>query len=166
MNVLALLRERFGRALTGLGIDAGDLSGLLPLVLPSQDAKFGDYQVNCAMPLGKRLGKPPREIAAQLVAGLDVVDFCEPPQIAGPGFINVKLKEDWLSAQLAATSADVGRLGVAEAVTPRTIVVDYSSPNVAKPMHVGHIRSTVIGDALNRILKFLGHQTISDNHLG
>src|SRR6476620_676551 len=166
MNVLALLRERFGRALTGLGIDAGDLSGLLALVLPSQDAKFGDYQATCAMPLGKRLGKPPREIAAQLVAGLDVVDFCEPPQIAGPGFINVKLKEDWLSAQLAATSADVGRLGVAEAVRPRTIVVDYSSPNVAKPMHVGHIRSTVIGDALNRILKFLGHRTISDNHLG
>jgi arginyl-tRNA synthetase len=166
MNILALLRERFGRALTGLGIDAGDLPGLLALVLPSQDAKFGDYQANCAMPLGKRLGKPPREIAAQLVAGLDVVDFCEPPQIAGPGFINVKLKEDWLRAQLAATSADVERLGVAKAVTPRTIVVDYSSPNVAKPMHVGHIRSTVIGDALNRILKFLGHRTISDNHLG
>jgi arginyl-tRNA synthetase len=166
MNVLALLRERFGRALTGLEIDAGNLPGLLALVLPSQDAKFGDYQANCAMPLGKRLGKPPREIAAQIISGLDVADFCEPPQIAGPGFINVKLKDDWLSAQLAATCADIERLGVAEAVTPRTIVVDYSSPNVAKPMHVGHIRSTVIGDALNRILKFLGHQTISDNHLG
>ena len=96
MNVLALLRERFGRALTGLGIDAGELPGLLALVLPSQDAKFGDYQANCAMPLGKRLGKPPREIAAQLVAGLDVAEFCEPPEIAGPGFINVRLKDDWL----------------------------------------------------------------------
>src|SRR6476469_5426575 len=128
MNVLALLRERFGRALTGLGIDAGDLSGLLALVLPSQDAKFGDYQANCAMPLGKRLGKSPREIAAQLVAGLDVAEFCEPPQIAGPGFVNLKLKDDWLRAQLAATAADGDRLGVAKAKAPRTIVVDYSSP--------------------------------------
>src|SRR6478672_3620146 len=120
MNTLALLRDRFGRALTSLGIDAADLTGLLALILPSQDAKFGDYQANCAMPLGKRMGKPPREIASQLVAGLDVADFCEPPQIAGPGFINVKLKEDWLSAQLAATSADVDRLGVAHAESPRT----------------------------------------------
>jgi arginyl-tRNA synthetase len=166
MNVLALLRERFGRALTGLGIASEDVPGLLALVLPSQDAKFGDYQANCAMPLGKRLGKPPREIAAQLVAGLDVAEFCDPPEIAGPGFINVKVKDDWLSAKVAATSADVDRLGVAKAAAPRTIVVDYSSPNVAKPMHVGHIRSTVIGDALNRILKFIGHRTISDNHLG
>jgi arginyl-tRNA synthetase len=166
MNVLALFRERFGRALTGLGIEADDLPGLLALVLPSQDAKFGDYQANCAMPLGKRLGKPPREIATQLVAGLDLGDFCEPPQMAGPGFINLKLRDDWLSTQLAATSADLEHLGVATAKTPRTIILDYSSPNVAKPMHVGHIRSTVIGDALYRILKFLGHQTISDNHLG
>src|SRR6476469_1377857 len=166
MNVLALLRERFGRALTGLGIDAGDLSGLLALVLPSQDAKFGDYQANCAMPLGKRMGKPPREIASQLVAALDVADVCEPPEIAGPGFINLRLKDDWLKAQLTATGADADRLGVAKAASPRTIVVDFSSPNVAKPMHVGHIRSTVIGDALYRILKFLGHHTISDNHLG
>src|SRR3954470_16762405 len=99
MNVLALLRERFGRALTGMEIDQGDLPGLIALVLPSQDAKFGDYQANCAMPLGKRLGKPPREIAAQLVTGLDMAQICEPPQIAGPGFINLKLKNEWLSAQ-------------------------------------------------------------------
>src|SRR3954464_6668280 len=166
MNVLALLRERFGRALTGLGIEADDLPGLLALVLPSQDAKFGDYQANCAMPLGKRLSKPPREVAAQLVAGLDVAEFSNPPQIAGPGFINLSLKDDWLIAQLAAISADVDRLGIAPPAKPRTFVVDYSGPNVAKPMHVGHIRSTVIGDALNRILKFLGHRTNSDNHLG
>src|SRR6476620_6712608 len=126
MNVLALLRDKFGRALTGLGIDAADLPGLLALVLPSQDAKFGDYQANCAMPLGKRLGKRPHEIAAQLVAALDVADFCEPPQIAVPGFINLTLDEDWLSAQVAATSADADRLGVAMAAAPRTIVVDYS----------------------------------------
>src|SRR6187401_586108 len=126
MNALALIRERFGRALTSLGIDADELPGLLTLVLPSQDAKFGDYQANCAMPLGKRMGKPPREIASQLVASLDVAEFCLPPQIAGPGFINVMLKDEWLSAQLAATSADVDRLGVAKASAPRTIVVDYS----------------------------------------
>jgi arginyl-tRNA synthetase len=166
MNVLALLRERFGRVLTTLSVDAADLSGLAALVLPSQDAKFGDYQANCAMPLGKRMGKPPREIAAQIVAALDVAEFCESPQIAGPGFINLKLKDHWLSAQLARTSADIDRLGVQPVAAPRAIVVDYSSPNVAKPMHVGHIRSTVIGDALYRILKFLGHRTISDNHLG
>jgi arginyl-tRNA synthetase len=166
MNVLALIRERFGRALAGLGIEASDLPGLLALVLPSQDAKHGDYQANCAMPLGKRLAKPPREIAARLVAGLDVVEFCETPEIAGPGFINLRLKDKWLSEQLSATSADVERLGVAKTARPRTIVVDYSSPNVAKPMHVGHIRSTVIGDAIYRILQFLGHRAISDNHLG
>jgi arginyl-tRNA synthetase len=166
MNVLGLLRERFARALMTLGIDASELPGLLALVLPSQDAKFGDYQANCAMPLGKRLAKPPREIAAQIIDAMDVAEFCERPQIAGPGFVNLRLKDDWLSKQLAATSADAERLGVTKAAEPRTIVVDYSSPNVAKPMHVGHIRSTVIGDALNRILKFLGHKTISDNHLG
>jgi arginyl-tRNA synthetase len=166
MNVLALLRERFGRALTTLGVAAGDLPGLVALVLPSQNAKFGDYQANCAMPLGKRLGKSPREIANQLIAALDVSEFCESPQIAGPGFINLKIKDDWLRAQLAATSADADRLGLAKTGAPRTIVIDYSSPNVAKPMHVGHIRSTVIGDALYRILKFLGQHTIGDNHLG
>src|SRR5947207_5724542 len=106
MNILATLRDRFARAIATLGIDAADLPALVALVLPSQDAKFGDYQANCAMPLGKRLGKPPREIAGQLIAALEVAEFCDPPQIAGPGFINLKLKDDWLKSQLAATSAD------------------------------------------------------------
>ena len=166
MNILATLRERFARALATLGIEAADVPGLTALVLPSQDAKFGDYQANCAMPLGKRLGQPPREIAARIVAALDVADWCDPPEIAGPGFINVRLKDEWLATQVSATSRDLERLGVPLATKPRTIVVDFSSPNVAKPMHVGHIRSTVIGDALYRILKFLGHRAISDNHLG
>jgi arginyl-tRNA synthetase len=166
MNVLAFLRDRFADALQSLGVDASESATVLGMVLPSQDAKFGDYQANLAMSLGKQLGKPPREIAQQLVANLQVRDAFEPPEIAGPGFINLRLKDDWIAEQLSLASADVERLGVATAAPLRMFVVDYSSPNVAKPMHVGHIRSTVIGDALNRIFKFLGHRTISDNHLG
>ena len=115
--------------------------------------------------LGKQLDKKPPEVAAEIAARLDVSDLCEPPQVAGPGFINLRLKDDWLVRQLTAALADP-RLGVATVARPRTFVIDYSAPNVAKPMHVGHIRSTVIGDALARILRFLGHTVITDNHLG
>jgi arginyl-tRNA synthetase len=166
MNLLALLRDRFAVALGDMGLEATDVAQLMELVLPSQDTKFGDYQANCAMPLGKRLGKPPREVAQQLVHRLDVAQLCEPPEIAGPGFINLRLKNEWLAKQVSTASSDSERIGVATAVKARTIVIDFSSPNVAKPMHVGHIRSTVIGDALYRILRFLGHRVISDNHLG
>src|SRR4051794_41658753 len=126
MNVLALLRERFGRALTGLGIEADDLPGLLALVLPSQDAKFGDYQANCAMPLGKRLGKPPREIAPQLVATLDIAAFCAPAQTAGPALINGRVKDDWLAQQLAELSHSRERLRGRTATSPRTVLVVHS----------------------------------------
>ncbi|MEX2316924.1 MAG: arginine--tRNA ligase [Pirellulales bacterium] len=160
------MRQRFAAALTTIGVESAALAALVEMVLPSQDAKFGEYQANCAMRLGKQLGKPPREVAADLVARLDVADLCQPPEIAGPGFINLRLRDEWLVEQLAATSADVERLGVALLADSRTFVIDYSSPNVAKPMHVGHIRSTVIGDALYRVLTFLGHKCISDNHLG
>ncbi len=163
MNILAELRRRFATAIAALAPDSGEL---VELVLPSQDAKFGDYQANCAMPLGKKLGAPPRQIAERLIAALDVADLCEPPEIAGPGFINLRLRAEWLLTKLQVASADVERRGIELAAAPRTFVVDYSSPNVAKPMHVGHIRSTVIGDALCRVLKFLGHRVISDNHIG
>jgi arginyl-tRNA synthetase len=166
MNVLALLRERFASALASIGVDEAEVPALQGMLLPSQDAKFGDYQANFAMPLGKQLGQPPRKIAEQLVAAVELDDVCEPPEVAGPGFINLRLKDEWIIAQLAAASSDADRVGVASAENPKSVVVDYSSPNVAKPMHVGHIRSTVIGDALYRVLKFLGHRTISDNHLG
>jgi arginyl-tRNA synthetase len=166
MNLLSLLRNRFASALQAMDIDAADVPGLAEMVLPSQDTRFGDYQANCAMPLGKKLGKSPREVASELVERLDVAKLCEPPEIAGPGFINLRLKDDWLAQQLACARRDIERLGVAPAAKARTFVVDYSSPNVAKPMHVGHIRSTVIGDALYRMLGFLGHRVISDNHLG
>jgi len=162
MNILPELKDRFRSALADLVSDPDHLASM---VRPAQDPRFGDYQANCAMPLGKQLGKPPREIAGDIVSRLDVADMCEAPEIAGPGFINLRLKPDWLNQQVNAASRDQ-RLGVTAASTPRKYVVDFSSPNVAKPMHVGHIRSTVIGDALCHILRFLGHQVTSDNHLG
>ncbi|NOZ39973.1 MAG: arginine--tRNA ligase [Planctomycetes bacterium] len=163
MNLLAELRQRFAAALESL--EPGTVE-LAEMVLPSKDAKHGDYQANCAMPLGKRLKQPPREIAQQLVDRLEVSDLCEPPEIAGPGFINLRIQDTWLTEQLQATLSDKSQLGVTPVAEPRTFVLDYSSPNVAKPMHVGHIRSTVIGAALYRVLKQLGHRVISDNHIG
>jgi arginyl-tRNA synthetase len=163
MRILAELRTRFRFALRALLDD--DLDPLLAMIRPSQDPRFGDYQANCAMPLGKRLGQPPREIASQLVEHLDAADLCCEPEIAGPGFINLRLRDDWLEAQLSRALRDE-RLAVATAETARTVIIDFSAPNVAKPMHVGHIRSTVIGDALYRILRFLGHHVVGDNHLG
>jgi arginyl-tRNA synthetase len=162
MNVLSEIKSRFRFVLADF-VDQPDV--LLEMIRPSQDSKFGDYQANCAMPLGKQLGKPPREIAAQIVEKLDVADICGEVSIAGPGFINLRLKDEWLIEQLTA-AIDDPRLGVLPAKHPRTFVIDYSSPNVAKPMHVGHIRSTVIGYALCRMLRFAGHHVISDNHLG
>jgi arginyl-tRNA synthetase len=164
MSMLPELKDRFRRALREMAEEAEEL---LDLIRRSQDPRFGDYQANFAMPLGKRLGRPPREVAAAVVNRLDVADFCHPPEIAGPGFINLRIKDDWLSRSLAAAVADPAqRLCIPVAARPRTYVIDYSAPNVAKPMHVGHIRSTVIGDALCRVLRFLGHGVISDNHLG
>jgi arginyl-tRNA synthetase len=135
------------------------------MIRATQDAKFGDYQANFAMPLGKQLGKAPRDVAAQVVEQTSLADLCHAPEIAGPGFINLRLKDEWLTERLQAAVNDE-RLGVPPIENPRTYVIDYSSPNVAKPMHVGHIRSTVIGDALDRTLRFLGHKVVSDNHLG
>lgn len=162
MNPLTILRERIAPVLTDLGVDPRDYLGL---VRPSQDPKFGDYQANFCMPLAGKLQRNSRELAAQIAAQLTIGDFCEPPEIAGPGFINLRLSEPWLQKKLRAALAHP-RLSVPLAAQPRTYVIDFSSPNVAKPMHVGHIRSTVIGDALSKIIRFLGHQVITDNHLG
>lgn len=165
MNVFALLKSRFQPAMAALVSDQARQRELLEMIRVAQDPKFGDYQANFAMPLGKQLGKPPRDVAAHLLAATKLDDLCHPPEVAGPGFINLRLRDDWLAKQTAkAVQSD--RLGIDPAAQPRTIVIDYSSPNVAKPMHVGHIRSTVIGDALCRTLRFLGHRVISDNHLG
>jgi arginyl-tRNA synthetase len=165
MNVLSQLKNRFRPAISAVVPDSAKVAELLDMVRPAQDPKFGDYQANFAMSLGKQLGKPPREVAGQIIAAARLDDICHQPQVAGPGFINLRLREDWLAAELDRAVPDE-RLGIPPAQKPRTIVIDYSSPNVAKPMHVGHIRSTVIGDALCRTLRFLGHRVISDNHVG
>jgi arginyl-tRNA synthetase len=124
-----------------------------------------DYQSNAAMGLAKRLGSKPLEFAQGIVDHLDVADFCEPPEVTPPGFINYRLRDDWLGARSAATLGDP-RVGVPLAAQAQRVVVDYSSPNAAKEMHVGHLRSTIIGDALVRLLRFAGHEVIPQNHVG
>jgi len=166
MNILQLLKDRFTPALHDfLGAGGPDVSALVEMIRPAQDTRFGDYQANFAMGLARQIQGNPREIATQVVARLQIDDLCHPPEVAGPGFINLKLRDEWLESQVNAAARE-DRLGVPPVAAPRTIVVDYSSPNVAKPMHVGHLRSTVIGDALTRVQRFLGHHVIADNHIG
>ncbi|WP_280714250.1 arginine--tRNA ligase [Kitasatospora sp. MAP5-34] len=124
-----------------------------------------DYQCNLAMSLAKPLGRPPREVAAAIVAALDADDLVETAEVAGPGFVNFVLRSDWLAARVAAMTGDE-RLGVAATAAPRRFALDYSSPNVAKEMHVGHLRSSIIGDTLLRLLRFAGHEVVPHNHLG
>jgi arginyl-tRNA synthetase len=132
-----------------------------PLIRPSQ---FADYQANVAMSLAKRLGRPPRDVAAALVEHLTVDDVCEPVDVSGPGFLNLRLRDAWLGGAVTDLGADA-RLGVP--VEERQVVpIDYSAPNVAKEMHVGHLRTTVVGDALARTLEHLGHDVIRQNHIG
>jgi arginyl-tRNA synthetase len=145
--------------IASFGPDFGDAD---PLIRPSS---FADFQANVALPLGKRLGRPPREVAAELAARLDVADMCAEPEVSGPGFINFSLRDDWIAAQATQMLGDP-RLGLAPTATPQTVVVEYSSPNVAKEMHVGHLRTTIVGDAIARVLEFAGHRVIRDNHVG
>jgi len=136
-----------------------------PVLVPTNNPKFGDYQANVAMSLAKPLRNKPRAIATQIVEQLDVADLCEPPEIAGPGFINLKFKAAFLESQLQTVQADA-RLGVAAVKQPKRVIVDFSSPNIAKEMHVGHLRSTIIGDSLARVLEFVGHYVLRLNHVG
>lgn len=135
------------------------------LVRPSNPERGGDYQCNVAMSLAKQLGRPSREIGEAIAAALDPAGVVEAPTIGGPGFVNLRLRTDWLDSQLTGLVGD-DRLGVPVAEHPRRVVVDYSGPNVAKEMHVGHLRSTIIGDAIVRLLEFLGHEVVRRNHLG
>jgi len=136
-----------------------------PLLNVASNPKFGDYQANVALGLAKTLGAKPRDIAQQIVDRLEVEDLCDPPELAGPGFINLRLKPSYLAEQLALLQAD-RRLGVEPVREPQRIIVDFSSPNIAKEMHVGHLRSTIIGDSIARILEFLGHDVLRLNHVG
>jgi arginyl-tRNA synthetase len=136
--------------------------GADPLLRRSDRA---DYQANGAMGLAKKLGRPPREVATALLAHLSLDDLCEKVEIAGPGFFNLTLKNEALASEIAALAGDE-QLGLRPSSAPETVVIDYSSPNVAKEMHVGHIRSTILGDALARVLEALGHRVIRQNHLG
>lgn len=168
-TITAQLEQAFRAAIqAALGFDADPLIGV------AQNDKFGDYQSNAAMGLAKQMaasggsgtGKTnPRAVAEQIKAKLDLGDMTSEISIAGPGFINVRLSPAWLAAHLRAVAAD-NRLGSPLAVSPQRVVIDYSGPNVAKQMHVGHLRSTIIGDAISRVVEFQGHHVIRQNHIG
>lgn len=164
MNLLQTLRDRFATAVSKIAPEA-NVEAMAAMVKPSADAKFGDYQANMAMPLAKQVGKPPRDVAAELIAAVDVSDLCDQPEVAGPGFINLRVRDGVLVEALSAAAGDVAKL-IPTADEPLNVIIDFSSPNVAKPMHVGHLRSTVIGDSLQRIYRALGHKVTSDNHVG
>jgi len=159
MSPEQVLAERFRSAIAvAFGREYDDVD---PLVRPSQ---YADFQADVALPLARRLGRPPREIAQHLVDALEIDDLVEPPTISGPGFVNLVLREEWLSAAAGVLLSDP-RLGV-PTQQARVVVIDYSAPNVAKEMHVGHLRTTVVGDALARILEHLGHRVVRQNHIG
>src|SRR3984957_14707851 len=136
--------------------------GADPVLRPSDRA---DFQANGALPLAKVVGRPPRQVAEEVVAAASLADICAEVEVSGPGFINLTLSDVFVAEQVAALSSDE-RLGVELVARPETVVIDYSSPNVAKEMHVGHLRSTLIGDALARVLGFLGHDVQRENPLG
>jgi len=154
-----LAEEAFVRAFGEAG------SGASGDVRATTDARFGDYQINGVLPLAKTLKENPRKLAERFVAAFDSRGMCLAPEVAGPGFVNLRLDPTWLAAELGKAAADE-RLLVEPVANPQNVIVDFSSPNVAKRMHVGHLRSTVIGDAIVRTLRFLGHHVTGDNHIG
>ena len=161
MNIRELLNQKVLSAMAAVGVPAG----LPALIAPGKKAGFGDYQVNCAMGAAKAMSTNPRELAGKIVAALELDGIAEKLEIAGPGFINIDLNPEWLGEQIAKAQADV-RLQVEQVAAPQNVVIDYSGPNLAKEMHVGHLRSTIIGDALARLLEFQGHNVIRQNHVG
>lgn len=160
MNIFQLVQDRFKQALTKIEGAEGTAAPLARSTRP----EFGEYQFNGAMALAKKLKSNPREIAAKILEAVELDDVAESLDIAGPGFINVKLKPEWLGKQVSAALSDE-RLAV-EKENQQTVVVDLSSPNLAKEMHVGHLRSTIIGDSVARVIEFLGHKVIRQNHMG
>ena len=152
----ARVRDALGAAFGATYADAD------PLVRPSS---FADFQSNAALSLASKLSRAPREVAGEIISHLDVSDISEVPTISGPGFVNFTLRSEWIAVATASLLADP-RLGTPLADLPRTVIVEYSSPNIAKEMHVGHLRSTIVGDAIARVIEFAGHRVIRDNHVG
>lgn len=162
-SILKTLETRFDRALNAAF--GSELVISVPVVGVASNPKFGDYQSNVSLALAKPLRQSPRGIADQILQHLEVDDLCEPPTIAGPGFINLTLKPTFLAEQLQQMQADP-RLGIEPIADPQRVIVDFSSPNIAKEMHVGHLRSTIIGDCIARILEFQGNDVLRLNHVG
>ncbi|MFB9542444.1 arginine--tRNA ligase [Micromonospora sagamiensis] len=157
MDLEKLLSDRLAQAFSAVADGPVD-----PVVRRSQHA---DYQSDAALSLARRLGRPPRDIATEVFSRAELADLCSAVEVSGPGFINLTVADPALGRLLSRMAADT-RLGVAASAAPQTVVIDYSAPNVAKEMHVGHLRSTVIGDAAVRLLEWLGHRVIKANHLG
>ena len=163
MSIVAQITLRLQQAL--VAAFGEDFVGTDPMLAATNNPKFGDYQSNLALSLSKKLGQPPRQVAQAIVDQFESGDMFETPQLAGPGFINLRFKASYLSAQLQLRQND-DRLGIALTENPQKIIVDFSSPNIAKEMHVGHLRSTIIGDCIARILEFQGHEVLRLNHVG
>jgi arginyl-tRNA synthetase len=164
LTITQQLTERLGKAIQK-NQNSNIPEDYSATVTAAADTRFGDYQTNAAMALAKNLSMPPRELAAEIIKLLEVEDLCETPEIAGPGFINFKVKENTIVSRINEIRK-CSRLGVENTHSPKKILIDFSSPNIAKPMHIGHIRSTIIGDCLTRVCRFLGHEVIADNHIG
>ena len=162
MNFPVFISTYLEEALSKAGFSSADV---LSQIKASSDSKFGDYQFNGSMGLAKEAKVSPRKVAEKIVEFFALPDVLEPVEIAGPGFLNLRIKPQWLAQKIQEMAADP-RLGVLKPEKVKTFVIDFSSPNVAKPMHVGHLRSTILGDSLARTLRFLGHTVITDNHLG
>ncbi len=161
-TVLDILERRITEAMERVSGEARCAA----FVRPATDPRFGDYQANGVMALAKRLKTNPRKLAEEAAAKLDLGDICEPPEVAGPGFINLRLKAGFVAGRLLEVNRDPAGLGIAKTTEPKTVVVDFSSPNIAKQMHVGHLRSTILGDCICRALECLGHKVIRQNHVG
>ena len=160
MNIKILLDQHFKSAMLKAGIPIK----CSPSISVSARSEFGDFQANGAMAAAKIIGANPRELALQILDNLDPSEIIEKVEIAGPGFINIHLSADFLSQQITSLGSDES-LGISKPA-PQKIVIDYSSPNLAKEMHAGHLRSTIIGDAVARTLDYLGHSVIRQNHMG
>ena len=156
MPIKELLNQRVSAAMLAAGIP----SECSPLLALSGKAQFGDYQANGAMGAAKKMNTNPRDLATKIIANLDLDGIADKLEIAGPGFINIHLSNAFLAKQLQTPASGPS------VETPQTVVVDYSSPNLAKEMHVGHLRSTIIGDSVARVLEYQGHNVIRQNHMG